>query len=129
MKSYTTINQSKELMKILPAETADAIWKAEYTTSMSSGDEEPKINVDYVLYLCAFTYYSGTGIPAWSLGALLEYLRSIDLFPDIEADGISVKMSVCYDEDHKGVLYSVNELTLIKACFELIKKLSENGIL
>lgn len=70
-------------------------------------------------------------LPCWSLAALLNYLREIDFFPEIEADEHSVKMHINYYDEIEGkTLTPVQTVTVeaesfIDACYEIIIKLDE----
>lgn len=122
MKAYTDISQSKKLAQILPLESADMSWasnglgKPFARTISIKGDPEE---------LCA----------CWSLAALLNYLREIDFFPSIEADGHRVTMNVCYyDDEEAGPLAPVHDINVeaesfIDACYEMIIKLHEQKLL
>lgn len=66
MKAYTDIKQSKKLAEILKWKTADMTWVNIY-------DENHMLS-DHRIELIPFRFYQGTGIPAWSLAALLKVL-------------------------------------------------------
>ena len=63
MKSYTDLEQSRKLAKILPIESADMSWK-HYVPDFAS--EGYGISLDTIEY--------NTDIPCWSLAALLSVL-------------------------------------------------------
>ncbi len=65
MKSYTDIEQSKKLAKILPTESADMCYRAY--------KEEGGIP-DYQVTLCPYQFASWIGVPCWSLAKLLDIL-------------------------------------------------------
>lgn len=66
---------------------------------------------------------------------MLNYLREIDFFPEIEADEHSVTMSInYYDEEEARLLAPVHNIKakaegFIDACYELIVKYHEQNIL
>ena len=126
MKAYTDIEQSKKLAEILPIESADMCYMA-YR-------EEGGIP-DYQATLCPYLFASWVGIPCWSLAALLNYLREIDFFPEIDADEVAVIMSInYYDKDEESLLSPVHNIkvkaeSFIEACCEMITKLHEEKIL
>ena len=128
MKSYTDIEQSKKLAEILPIESADMMWD-----DWNLIDEGWKINVGY--YPEIEKDYGGKCYPAWSLAALLNYLREIDFFPEIDADEFMVTMSINYYNEEEGSLLApvhnikVNAETLIDACVEMIFKLNEQNLI
>lgn len=74
-------------------------------------------------------------IPAWSLASLLNYLREIDFFPEIEANEHGVTMSInYYDEKEVRPLAPVHNIkvkteSFIDACYEMIIKLNELKLL
>lgn len=63
MKSYTDLEQSKKLAKILPLESADMSWKHYVSDSAPEG---------YCISLDTVEY--DTDIPCWSLAALIDIL-------------------------------------------------------
>ena len=71
MKSYTDIEQSKKLAKILPLESADYCWGIDVETLHYNNSPYPCAWKDYT---CK-EYY----IPCWSLTALLGVLPSATL--------------------------------------------------
>ena len=126
MKAYTDLEQSKKLAEILPLESADMVYV--HTTDLE-GDEH--YDIDFRNNQPLFE----DDISAWSLAALLNYLREIDFFPNIEADKHSVTMSInYYDEEEARLLAPVHNIkakaeSFIDACYELIVKYHEQNIL
>ena len=114
IKSYTDIEQSKKLAKILPLESADMC----YPLPCSDGDK-PLLE------------QGGFGsTPCWSLSALLDVLESeIDgeegevYLLNIEKDGTwwNIWYEEQYGEENNIETESTEEL--IDACYELILKL------
>ena len=88
MKAYTSLKQSKELAKILPLESADMFWYRDAVTT----EANPRIMNSMQVPELQSMYYS----PCWSLSALLNYLREVDYFPEINADEFDVTMSITY---------------------------------
>ena len=117
MKSYTDIEQSKKLSKILPIKSADFSWRA----SFNGETNEWKYNfVPTPHYLQSYI-----GEPCWSLTALL------DILPD---------RTCVYKKTYKnglvkyqGVMEGNKELLLkdnpIDVCVEMIIKLHELNLL
>ena len=70
IKSYTDLSQSKKLAEILPLESADMCWQKIY--------DENHLLSDYRIELLPFRLYSGLGVPAWSLVALLDILPILE---------------------------------------------------
>lgn len=136
MKSFTDIEQSKKLAEMLPIESAD-MWYAEIYEGKTDGWNFIVSDTPY--YSLSFTkpsennYSQNTvkDIPCWSLDALLNYLREIDFFPNIDADEHSVTMSVdYYDEGEGKSLHPVHSIKVkaenfIDACYEMILKLND----
>ena len=121
LKSYTDIEQSKELAKILPIESADMRY------SPLGNNMHPWIWTD--------TFIEKDAVPCWSLAALLNYLREIDYFPEINADEFEVTMQInYYNEDEARPLAPVHNIKIkaesfIDACYEIIITLNELKLL
>ena len=124
MKSYTDLEQSKKLAKILPLESADMCYY-EYTSHI---DGTPKVG-----------YKEGItdGIPCWSLAALLSVLPIVYTNNKKEICGpLHIDIT---DSETPFVLWYVNPLhkggigelitkecdNLVDACYEMILKLHE----
>ena len=127
LKSYTDLEQSKKLAEILPLESADMFWYRDAVTT----EVNPRImNYTQVPKLQSM-YYS----PCWSLTALLNYLREIDYFPEINADEFEVTMQInYYNENEAKHLAPVHNIKIkaesfIDACVEMIVKLHEQKLL
>ena len=86
-------------------------------------------------YDCVVNMWNNTHefdwIPAWSLSALFNYLREIDFFPEIDADELTVTMSINYVNDYEAKrltplqTITVKAENFIDACYELILKLHD----
>lgn len=128
IKSHTDLEQSRKLAEFLPNESADQTWQriAIAGANLNVQDKSQyKHNGDV-----PFIYFSDTGVPCWSLAALLDvlpknysrYTKSLYWFDDawhleyIGEDGES-----CY----KGETAN----NPIDACYEMIIKLNELKIL
>lgn len=128
MKAFTDIKQSKKLAEILPIESADMCFNT-FNTRKSM----PPLMTPYSRFNEFFDMEPTPAflIPCWSLAALLNYLREIDFFPDIDADEHSVTMSInYYDEDEGKLLNPVHNIkvkaeSFVDACYEMIEKLHE----
>ena len=120
MKAYTNLGQSKKLAEFLPLESADMIYPTDFEYPLLWIKKSKK---DY--------YF----IPCWSLAALLNYLREIDFFPEIDANKLEVTMSITYFNDHEARhLTPVHNITVeaesfIDACVEMVLKLHELKLL
>ena len=113
MKMCTTLEQSKYLAEILPKESADMIWK--------HIDDIPY----YCLDLIPYDLYSGVAIPAWSLDALLFYLKR-KYFVRLEHDGVSWSIT-CIEHDTDKKYTSVMFDEPLDACWGMILRLKGEG--
>ncbi len=124
IKSYTDINQSRKLAKILPIESADMYY--------TYGDET-EVHFGKGFYE-ELENWSDDGsprpvdVPCWSLAALLNYLREIDYFPEIFADKDEVSMNICYYESIVHEIYTEAE-NFIDTCYKMILKLHKRKVL
>lgn len=104
MKSYTDLQQSKKLAKILPLESADMYYWCGEDLRVGS---YKAIDIDY-------------DIPCWSLAALIDYL-SANFRVDIKyLDNyweLDCRVQVTYNKE------------LVDACYEVIIKLNELNLL
>ena len=129
IKSFTSLEQSKELAEFLPIESADMHYLT-YSTYEEYCDE-----IVYTANLGKHGMYDKCCIPCWSLAALLNYLREVDYFPEINADEFEVTMSITYFNDHEARhLTPVRNITVeaesfIDACVTMIEKLHEQNLL
>ena len=135
MKAYTDLEQSKILAEFLPIESADMFYNEEPDETYSKNI----VNTKYPMVIREGQkyYLEEYGIPCWSLAALLNYLREIDSFPEIDADEFAVTMNISYfyhDVENECRLehmdsINVKEETFIDACVEMILKLHELNLL
>ena len=130
IKSFTSLEQSKKLAKILPIDTAD-MWYSHY------GDPKYNSTIAYEgkqWFLCQLRN-SSHDIPCWSLAALLDvlpfhiisnnqgYAFSIHKGLDKNGETYTVRYNV-FNTDvclYKTEYYN----NLIDACVEMITKLHE----
>lgn len=122
MKAFTNIEQSRKLAEILPPESADMCWVTDEIEPLwGVVKSEPDDDFDV--------------IPCWSLFSLLNYLREIDFFPEIDADEFAVTMNInYYDEEDGSLLAPIHNIkvkaeSFIDACVEMIEKLHEQKVL
>lgn len=123
MKSYTDLEQSKVLSKILPLESAD------YYHATDAG---VVIIAPYITYCCeerCVPAYKGA-VPCWSLAALL------DAIPDSIYDNTNEfsqlefsKRSIAYHDLNDGIKIGSFKDNLIDACYEMITRLNELNLL
>ena len=134
MKSYTDLRQSKKLAEFLPLESADMA----YIKHSSSDNPTWEFNEDVppmILGNVLINELTVEGLPCWSLTALLNYLREIDFFPNIEADEFSVVMNInYYNEEEARPLAPVHNIkveneSFIDACYEMIIRLNEEKLI
>lgn len=70
-KICTSLEQSKKLIELgIDTNTADMCWQKIY--------DENHLLSDYRIELLPFRLYSGLGVPAWSLTALLSIIKPIN---------------------------------------------------
>jgi hypothetical protein len=122
MKSYTDLEQSKELAEILPIESADIVW-------VYSAFED-----DYFPHFLGFRkiVVGGKDIKAWSLAALLGVLPSVikrkgkRMFLTLEKAGA---YNLYYKSpDRLDELWETKEEP-IDACVSMIENLHEQKLL
>ena len=123
MKSYTDIEQSKVLSKILPLESADMMWTYDFTVDDING-----INV-----ISEALKLEEKDVPAWSLAALLNILNSIDgWYPGIDAQVNEDNLwQICMFSYETGCDISTAAINkeLVDTCYEVILKLKEKNLL
>lgn len=132
--AFTSMEQSKKLAEILPPESADMFYNEE-----PEDETYPKdiVDTEYPMILKEghIHFLEEYGIPCWSLAALLNYLREIDFFPEIDADEAMVTMNInYYDEEEARLLAPIHNIkvkaeSFIDACYEMIIKLHEQKVL
>lgn len=123
MKSYTDLNQSGCLSKILPIESADMTmtWRKSY---------------DYTAIDIPYYLYSGIGIPCWSFTALFsaipqeifdgEYIINITKGRD---NKWILTYDHCENRNHSYYGLSSSADNLVDACYELVLKLHKRNLL
>ena len=127
IKSYTDLNQSRTLSEFLSHESADQTWEriAIAGANLDVQDElQYKHNSDI-----PFSYYSGIGVPCWSLAALLNIIpKHINEDNTLRIDVNENSFAIWYDEIGCGVNNDLPDITMesaIDACYEMILKLYE----
>ena len=118
IKSYSDLEQSKKLAKILPLESADMFYNEE-----PEDETYPKdiVDTEYPMVLIERHKHilEEYGIPCWSLAALLSVLPKIH----------GGKPVIALDDNyitypHMNNLYTKAE-SLVDACVAMIEKLNE----
>jgi hypothetical protein len=112
MKSYTDIEQSRKLEKILPVESADLFYKA-------GNDTQPTFRLHSYGHIM-----SDKDVCAWSLAALLNVLN----FPSLTQNKEN-EWEVCVlDHNNDGYVETTGN-NPVDACYEMILKLNELNLL
>lgn len=116
IQAYTNISQSKKLAEILSHKTADNTYERVVISgcNLDISEEQQYIHRDI-----PFTYFSGVGVPCWSLAALLDILPSSTL--DSSNDH--------YYRLHCMERFSEWYASPIDACVAMIEKLHEQKLL
>ena len=140
-KSYTDIEQSKQLAEILPIESADMrygyIAPYDYPDRMYDGgyDEIPYPK-DFLKKNPNFSENEYDGeLPAWSLAALLDIFpkgeyKDIDLcYGGYEGDKYVSEWFCSYEEQNPFIIEVCHADNPIDACYEMIVKLKEKGLI
>jgi hypothetical protein len=131
MKSYTDLEQSKKLAKILPLESADMCYKC-------IGDESYDIIVKpyseyYEKYKLLVISKDFNAVPCWSLAALLSLIpKRIKDYNVLRIDISDNDFAIWYDEIGYGVNVELPDIETkepIDACYEMIIKLDEQKLL
>ncbi len=120
MKSYTDLTQSRTLAKILSHDMADQTWERIVIAGANLDVPEEgqyRHNGDK-----PFFFYSGIGIPCWSLSGLLGVI------PDVSLNGFKDgKWNAMVQ--HDGKMIYVDKDNPIDACVELIITLHKQKLL
>ena len=115
MKSYTDLNQSEKLAKILPPESADMTWQKLYDD-----------NYSYIESIIPYYLYSGIGVPCWSLAALLDVLPWVDMEKELWFDDTySYRVKAYIDDGYVGDWFD----NPIDACYDMIITLYKDKLL
>ena len=126
MKSYTDIEQSRKLAKILPIKSAD-MWYQYTGISIKDGSKKP-IYFPMVIRDCE----SDEDIPCWSLVALLNILpKNLNIGrPSLNSNYKEYYWIQYYDEFMKPNNYKTECFNNpIDACVDMIEKLNELNLL
>ena len=73
-KSYTDLEQSKNLAEILPIESADMTWGKIAESLTEDFTWKPTVGLDRAIKDNLFSYRNGYVLPCWSLAALLKLI-------------------------------------------------------
>jgi len=138
MKSYTDLEQSKKLAKILPIESADMTYCAiteGMREKMTIKNWEVNVGLDIAIKKTLFSYINGYMIPCWSLAALLDALpvscdegihclALINSNPNGQVDWLC-----CYEDCNGNLMMECYGTNQVDACYEMILKLNEQKLL
>ena len=130
MKAYTDLNQSKVLAYILSHDTADQTYErvAICGENLDVPEEmQYRHNGDM-----PFQFYSGIGVPCWSLAALLDVLPvEVEIHRQTDEHKIYYYYVESYMKRMRKEIYLSTERheSLIDACYEMILKLKEKNLL
>ena len=122
MKSYTDIEQSEVLEKILPPESADMYWDSKDFSLVNT----PRIHVEPNCGANAWVLANG-GVIAWSLDALLNIINT-NYYTTLYHDGVAWNIDIIHHDNVKEK-YNMYADYPVNACYELILKLHELNLL
>ena len=132
IKSYTTIEQSHKLAKILPTESADMEYIFLKEDNVAIGNV-PFVKDDSEVENSAFDY-TYNRIPCWSLTALLSILpNNENISTNLSKGGYRISTLeytnswfVDYEDETNGLNNCVTSAdNPVDACYEMIIKLNE----
>lgn len=135
-KAYTSVKQSKKLAEILPHKTADNTYERVVIAGCNLGIPEEQ---QYVHRDIPFTYFSGVGVPCWSLAALLSVLP-FHLIVNNQGYAFSMHKGLNIDGKTYMIRYNIFNTDIclystdyynnpVDACYEMILKLHELNLL
>ena len=126
IKSYSDLEQSRKLAKILPLESADMLWEQHFA--------EPYVTIKP--WTTRGKSIGGHCLPCWSLTALLGVIKKyglIDLrFLSSTFDGRGehlMNVWCCTFDNINTVSFDIYADNPLDACYELILKLHELNLL
>jgi len=124
MKAYTDLEQSEKLAEILPLESADQTW-ARIVIAGANLDVPEELQYKHNGDM-PFKYYSGVGVPCWSLVALLDVIPQVKLDNIMQYNKKHWRCCSYFASDwHNSDWYD----NPIDACYEMILKLHEQKLL
>ena len=128
MKSFTSLEQSEKLTRILPLESADMTWEKIVTNEALDFYWRPTIGFNRTINDNLFSYRFSYVMPCWSLGALLDILP-LEVSIGKQTDGVDTYYYIAsYDARYCDV-YSHRHINVIDACVEMIVKLKEKKVI
>jgi len=128
IKAYTDLKQSKILAEILSHNTADQTYER---VAISGANLDVPEEMQYKHSDVPFKFYSGIGIPCWSLAALIDVLPL-----EVETHRQADEHKICYyvelymkRAEREIHLSTERHESLVDACYEMIIKLNELKLL
>ena len=126
MKSYTDLEQSERLAKILPLESADM----SYTFNFDSVKYEIS-TISYKSWVVPkyAELYKGLAqvIPCWSLAALLDILP-LEVSFNKQTDGVDTYYYIASCDARYCDVYSHRHINVVDACYEMVTILKERNL-
>ena len=116
IKSFTDLQQSRKLAKILPLESADMMWTYDFTVNDING-----INI-----ISNTLKLEEKDVPAWSLAALLDVIRETIGYTIY---GVNNVYMFCNLGDEPWKLETKVYDNEVDACAEMIEKLHKLNLL
>lgn len=121
MKSYTDLEQSKKLAKILPLESADMLFQL--------GEDKYADSIRVPLTKKHWKQMMPDINPCWSLAALLGVIpKHIKEFNRLRIDISDNDFTIWYDEIGYGV-FKITKESPVDACYEMILGLKERNLI
>lgn len=117
-KAYTSLEQSKHLAEILPHKSADGTWEK---VSICGAKVDIPEDMQYRHKEIPFSFFSGIGVPCWSLAALLDVIS----YPTLSQEYDGKWSCREYQEGEEVEGYD----NPVDACYELIIQLHEQKLL
>ena len=127
MKSYTDLEQSERLAKILPLETADMSYTLEFDSGkyyISTTSYKSWVVPKYAESYKGFNQV----IPCWSLASLLDVLPLEFSFYK-QTDGVDIYYYIASCDARYCDVYSHRHINVVDACYEIIPKLKERNLI
>lgn len=140
MKAFTDIEQSKKLEEILPVESADMWYAERYAGHVEGWQYVVEDTPTYGLSLTRpsennYSQDTIKDVPCWSLAALLNELpvscddghhcvALINANPNGDIEWIC-----CYEDCRGDWLHECHASNPVDACYEMVLKIHEKGLL
>lgn len=126
MKSYTDLEQSKKLAKLLPIESADMTWEKVARSLTENFTWKPTVGLDRAIKDNLFSYKNGYVLPCWSLTALLAVIKPVNENTYTIRGTLDGGAAISFEEV-TTVMFQEEEI--IDAVFEMVVYLKENKLI